>query len=63
MAGEVDRCCSRSSNFDSVQLWLFHDLFNQPLIIEIVYPFLSPPDNEQHYIENANAQPHNQAHI
>lgn len=39
-----------------------HDLVNQPLTIEIIYPFLFS-HNEQHYIEIANEQPHSQARI
>lgn len=45
-----------------MQLWMSHDLVNQPLTIEIIYSFLFS-HNEPHYIEIANEQSHSQACI
>lgn len=59
----ASQCFSISSVFDNMQLWMSHDLFNQPLIIEIICPFLFPHYNEKYYIEIANEQPHSQACI
>lgn len=59
----ISQCFSISSVFDNMRLWMSHDLFNQPLTIEIIYPFLFSHYNEQHYIEIANEQPHSQVRI